>query len=490
MADGKALPEGFLWGGSISAAQAEGGWDEDGRSPAQVDFAGPASDLGFRPVYYRAADGSRGVMRQFDHLPEGARYELFDDVAYTNHEATDFYHHWREDLALLAEMGLTCFNTTVSWARIYPHGLKGGVNKAGVEFYRQVFAEARRLGMKPVITLYKYDEPVYFDETYGGWGNRAMIDEFVGFARTCFEEYRGLVEAWLTFNEINALQLFDGSGYRYQELHNQMVAAARAVSAAHEIDPELKVGCMICGVCAYPYTCDPADVLAAQRRVQDSFCYCADTMVRGKYPSWAERTRAAAGATVEVTEQDERDLMAGKADFLAFSYYSSSTVSAKPVEGKEVRGNLMGGPRNPYLTTSEWGWQMDPTGFRYFLNFMNDRYDVPLLDVENGLGAVDRVELDADGNERVHDPYRSEYLRNHVRAMRDAVLEDGVDLRGYTWWGPLDLVAFSTGQVSKRYGFIYVDRDDDGSGDLHRIRKDSFYAYQRIIRSNGADGLD
>lgn len=484
---GKAFPQGFLWGGSISAAQVEGGWDEGGKSPVQVDYAGPASDLGFRPVYYRAVDGSRQAMHQFDHLPAGARYELFGDVSYTNHEASDFYHRWREDLALFHEMGFTTFNTTVSWARIYPHGVTGGINREGVEFYRRVFKEARRLGMDPVITLYKYDEPVYFDQTYGGWGNRAMIDEFVAFARTCFEEYHGLVDKWLTFNEINVLLLFGGATpERYLEVHNQMVAAARAVQAAHEIDPKLRVGCMICSVCSYPYTCDPADVLANQQRFQESFCYCADTMVRGAYPSWAPRVWREHGVELDVSAEDARDLAAGKSDLLAFSYYSSATVTTHVGEGDMVRGNLMGGPKNPCLKASEWGWQMDPTGFRYFLNVLNDRYQVPLFDVENGLGAKDELVVE-DGQERVHDPYRIDYLREHIRNMRAAVLEDGVDLRGYTTWGPIDLVAFSTGQMSKRYGFIYVDRNDDGSGDLHRVRKDSFFWYQKVIGSNGAD---
>ena len=228
------FPKGFLWGGSISAAQVEGGWNEGGKSPVQIDYAGPDAGIGLRPVCYRAADGSRGVMQQFDKLPEGASYELFDDIDYTNHEASDFYHHWKEDLDLFAEMGFTTFNTTVSWARIYPHGTEGGVNAEGVEFYRQVFAYARELGMDPVITLYKYDEPVYFELTYGDWTNRAMIDEFVAFATTCFKEYRGLVDKWLTFNEINVLTHFRNTAENYVKLHNQMVAAALGHGCARD----------------------------------------------------------------------------------------------------------------------------------------------------------------------------------------------------------------------------------------------------------------
>ncbi|WP_085830138.1 glycoside hydrolase family 1 protein [Collinsella vaginalis] len=481
-----SFPEHFLWGGSISAAQVEGGWNEGGKSPVQIDYAGPDAGIGHRPVYYRAADGARGVMRQFDRLPEGARYELFDDVSYTNHDATDFYHHWREDLALFAEMGLTTFNTTVSWARIYPQGVAGGVNREGVEFYRQVFTEARRLGMDPVITLYKYDEPIYFEETYGGWDNRAMIDEFVAFARTCFTEYRGLIDKWVTFNEINVLMMFDPENpRRIVETHNQMVASSLAVQAAHEIDPELRVGCMIAGQCSYPYTCDPADALANQQAMQERFFYCADTMVRGRYPSWARRVQAKHGAAdFTCSDEDAAVLAVGKSDFMAFSYYSSAVVTTHELTDDEVAGNLSTSVKNPYVKASAWGWQMDPTGFRYFLNVMNDRYDVPLFDVENGLGAVDEPVIE-DGELRIHDTYRIDYLRDHIANLKAAIEEDGINIFGYTTWGPIDLVAFTTGQIKKRYGFIYVDRHDDGTGDFARHRKDSFFWYQRVIATNG-----
>ncbi len=483
-----AFPKNFLWGTSISAAQVEGGWDEGGRSPVQIDYAGPDAGIGLRPIYYRAADGSRGVMTQFQRLPEGASYELFDDISYTNHEASDFYHRWREDLDLFAEMGFTTFNTTVSWARIYPHGVAGGVNQEGVAFYRQVFSYARELGMDPVITLYKYDEPTYIELTYGGWENPAVIDEFVTFATTCFSEYRGLVDKWLTFNEINIIMMFyPEDGTRVAEVHNQMVASAKSVLAAHEIDPAIKVGCMIAGQCSYPYTCDPADALANEQAMQERFFYCGDTMVRGRYPSWAPRVWAQHNAgDFSVSDEDARILAEGTVDFMAFSYYSSSIVTTHELNADEVAGNLSTSVKNPYLKASEWGWQMDATGFRYFLNRMNDRYDVPLFDVENGLGAIDELVVE-DGVERVHDPYRIDYLRDHIRALKAAIEEDGVDIFGYTTWGGLDLVAFTTGQMRKRYGFIYVDRDDDGSGDLHRARKDSFFWYQRVIASNGED---
>lgn len=480
-----AFPKKFLWGGSISAAQCEGAWDEDGKSPVQVDFGAPGTTTDNRYIHYLKADGTRGKMRQFEHLPEGAKYVLFDDVRYTNHVGIDFYYRYKEDIALFAEMGFTTFNTTISWARIFPHGIEGGVNQAGVDFYRNVFKECRKYGMDPVITLYKYDEPVYFEETYGGWKNREMIHQFVEFAKVCFTEYKDLVDKWLTFNEINILVHQDFGHNRqqaFEELHNQMVAAAKAVKAAHDIDPEIKVGTMVAGFCCYPYTCDPEDVLTAYKAFQESFGYCADTMVRGYYPSYASRIWKENGIHLEITEEDRQELMEGKADFLAFSYYSSLAVTTHQDVSETAKGNFFGSVKNPYVKASDWGWQMDPTGFRYFLHVLNDRYQVPLFDVENGLGAYDQVEEDGS----IHDTYRIDYLRDHIRNLMTA-REEGVNIFGYTTWGPIDLVSFTTGQMDKRYGFIYVDMNDKGEGDLHRLKKDSFYWYKKVIASEGEE---
>lgn len=485
-----ALPKSFLWCGSISAAQAEGEWDEGGKTPVQIDYAGVGSTTALRDVHFRNADGTRGTMKSPGHLPEGARYELFDDVRYTNHVASDFYHRWEEDVDLYAELGLTGFNTSISWARIYPKGIAGGVNQEGVEFYRKVFTRLREKGIEPVITLYKYDEPVCLEEQHpGGWSNRAMIDEFVTFAKTCFEEYQGLVTKWLTFNELNILILpFSGAvkEHRFMEAHNQMVAAARAVQIAHKVDPNNQVGCMICGTCGYPLTPDPADVLAAFQNFQEGFGYVADTMMFGEYPRFSPRIWDKYGVTLEVSDEDAADLRAGTSDFLAFSYYNSACITTHAMDDA-TQGNLMFGARNPYLEYSAWDWAMDPTGFRYFMGFIYDRYRKPLFNVENGLGAYDTVELDEEGNEVVHDDYRIDYLRAHVAAAKAAVEEDGVDLMGYTIWGFEDLVSAGTGQMDKRYGVIYVDMDDEGNGDLHRVRKDSFFWYQRVCRSNGED---
>lgn len=481
-----SFPNKFLWGGSISAAQCEGGWNEGGKSPVQVDFGDPGTTKDLRSIHYLNADGTRGKMRQFDHLPEGAHYELFDDVRYTNHIGIDFYHRYKEDIALFAEMGFTTFNTTISWARIFPHGIEGGVNQEGIEFYRDVFKECRKYSMDPVITLYKYDEPVYLEETYGGWSNREMINQFVEFAKVCFTEYKDLVNKWLTFNEINILLHFivkEGNQVAFTQLHHQMIAASRAVSAAHEIDKNIKVGTMVAGFCIYPYTCDPLDVLASYREFQEKFAYCADTMIRGSYPSYAQRIWKDKGVELEISEQDQLDLFNGKADFLAFSYYMSGVVTTHQIETNDLKSaGGIGQVLNPYLKASDWGWQIDPIGFEYFLHVLNDRYQVPLFDVENGLGAYDKVEEDGS----IHDSYRIDYLRSHIQSLMKA-REEGVNIFGYTTWGPIDLVSFTTGQMDKRYGFIYVDMNDDGIGDLHRVKKDSFFWYKKVIQSEGND---
>ena len=483
------MPEGFLWGGSISAAQAEGAWNEGGKSPVQIDYGDAGSAKRPRWIYYRKPDGGRGTMFQFGHLPEGAKYELFEDIHYTNHVGSDFYHTYKDDIALFAEMGLTSFNTTVSWARIYPQGVKGGLNEEGIRFYRDVFTELRKYNIEPVITLYKYDEPVALEAQYGGWQNRGMIDEFTTFASTCFREYKDLVKKWLTFNEINVL--LQGAAYDvgrdkaqglFEAVHNQMVASARSVKAAHTVDPDLQVGCMIAGCSVYPLTSDPEDVMAAYTYFQNEFCYCGDTMVRGEYPSFAPRIWKQYGVDLNISEEDRKDLKEGKTDFIAFSYYFSNCVTTHESEQPAMRRWNCFDVKNPYIGASDWGWQIDPKGFKFLLHLINDRYQKPILDIENGLGAYDVVAEDG----AIHDDYRISYHREHIRSMMEAV-EEGVHLIGYTVWGILDLVSFGTGQMDKRYGMVYVDMDDQGNGTLARKKKDSFYWYQKVIASRGEE---
>ncbi len=484
------FPKNFLWGGSISAAQIEGGWNEGGKSPVSVDYCTAGSTTERRQIWYLDENGQKAHMtwEPVDELPKGAKYQLFDDLHYTNHVASDFYHHYKEDIALMAEMGYTTFNTSISWARIYPYGIQGGVNQEGVDFYRDVFTECRKYGMDPVITLYKYDEPVSLNEQHGGWTNRAMIDEFVEFARVCFTEYKDLVNKWMTFNEINIIMPRDDTPKEKAQrnlvyLHNQLVAAAKATIVAHEIDPNLKVGAMICGNMAYPLTPDPEDAFAQYKNFQDFFCYSADTQVRGEYPSFAKRIWKEWDVELDITDEDKRILKVGKADFLGFSYYASGVVTTHEAEQSDVTGgNVLGTVKNPYLKANAWGWQIDPLGFKHFLHILNDRYQVPLFDVENGIGLIE-----SEGEDGIcHDEARIDYHRQHIQRMKEAV-EEGVNLFGYTTWGCIDLVSAGTGQMDKKYGFIYVDMDDQGHGDLHRSRKDSFYWYQKVIRSNGED---
>lgn len=482
----------FLWGGGISAAQCEGAWDEDGKSPVAVDFANVAHDRSIRRHSYVDQDGKIGYFPMFGTVEKGQKYVLEDGVYYSNHKGIDFYHHYKEDIALFAEMGFKSLNLSISWARIYPYGYRNGVNEKGVAFYRSVLEELRKYDIEPIVTLYKYDMPVYYEEELGGWENRALIEEFAEFAKVCFTEYKDLVHYWITFNEINVIlmmaQLIPHISLAqlqatYQTIHHQALASARAVKIAHEINPENKVGCMIASHVAYPYTCDPEDILNAQAKMMDVFYYSADLMIRGKYPYFAESIWKKKNVRVEMEPEDAELLMEGKADYLAFSYYSSNTFTTHTDENLEAAGgNFSRGAKNPYIKASEWGWPMDPKGLKWLLHDLNQRYEVPLLIVENGLGARDTLEEDGS----VHDPYRIEYAREHIRMMMEAVGE-GVNLFGYTSWGCIDLIAASTGQISKRYGFIYVDLDDEGNGTLKRYRKDSFYWYKKVIESDGRD---
>lgn len=484
------FPKNFMWGGATAANQCEGAWDVDGKgmSVSDATTAGTVSEP--RYTTYITKDGKPGKAVMFQDLPEGAHRAVLDGYYYPYHEGIDFYHHYKEDIALFAEMGFKIFRMSISWARIFPKGIEEEPNRAGMEFYRNVFKELKKYDIEPLVTIFHYDLPVYLEEDLGGWENRELIDLFEKYARVLFTEYKGLVKYWLTFNEINSPLLIrnyvpnyphDKVKHTFQILHHQFVASARAVRAAHEIDPEMKVGAMLGGVCSYPLTCNPDDVHANQKRQQDDFYYCCDTMVHGEYPYYAKRFWKEFDADIQTTEQDFVDLREGKVDMVTFSYYSTGCTTVDP-NAEKAKGNFTTGAKNPYLQYSEWGWSIDGQGLRYLLNELYGRYHLPIMVVENGLGAVDTLEEDGT----IHDPYRIAYTREHVKAMRDAI-EDGVDLLGYTYWGCIDLVSASTGEMKKRYGFIYVDKNNDGSGTLKRYKKDSYYWYKKVIASNGED---
>ncbi|OCN06205.1 hypothetical protein A4S06_00380 [Erysipelotrichaceae bacterium MTC7] len=478
----------FLWGGSISAAQCEGAWNVDGKSPVEIDYATVASNDSMRTISYVTETGVNGIAGNFGlGMPEYAKRIEVDGEYYSNRNGIDFYNNYKEDILLFAEMGFKSLNLSISWARIYPCGIEKGINWEGVEFYRSVLLELKKYNIEPICTLFKYDMPVYFEEQLGGWKNKKLIDEFLAFAKVCFEEYKDLVKYWITFNEINVdiilqgviLGIENNISSAFVRVHHQLLASAKAVKMAHQINPEYKIGCMICSMITYPLTPNPKDILAVQKKMQDIFWYCGDVMVRGNYPTYSSRIWKENNVELAISLDDEKVLREGKVDFYAFSYYSSSALTAQKSE-LSVTGNMSSGIENPYLEKSEWGWTMDPDGLKYALHEIYDRYQIPLLIVENGLGARDT--LNDDGT--VHDDYRINYLRTHIQKVIEACGE-GVDLIGYNSWGCIDLIAASTGQISKRYGYIYVDIDDNGNGTYERYRKDSFYWYKKVIESNG-----
>ena len=477
------FPEGFFWGGATAANQFEGAWNVDGRGPSVDDhFMGGSFEK-----------------------PREITVDIEADKLYPNHDGIDFYHHYAEDIALFAEMGFNIFRMSISWSRIFPNGDDEQPNEVGLAFYDRVFDECKKHGIEPLVTLSHYEMPYHLVEKYNGWESRELIDLFVKYAATVFERYQDKVTYWLTFNEINTgtsslgammstglIKGYEGpaSGIEvtpqqcYQALHHQFVASGRVVRLAHEKYPQFKMGNMDCFILSYPATCDPADILANQEEMRRMNWFCSDVQVRGAYPSYARRYFREHGVELKIEDGDLQDIADGTVDFYTFSYYMSSIVGTHD-DVEQTQGNMTFGGKNPYLESTDWGWQIDPTGLRFALNEIYDRYQIPLMVVENGMGAKD--EVTADG--KIHDDYRIEYLKKHVRAMGEAI-DDGVDLIGYTWWGPIDLVSAGTGEMRKRYGFIYVDKHDDGTGTYERLRKDSFFAYQKIIKSNGAEGLE
>ena len=470
----------FLWGGATAANQFEGGWDVDGKGPSVPDMC---------------TNGSHTT-------PKWITTEIRPDKLYPSHEAIDFYHHYEEDIALFAEMGFKCFRLSINWTRIFPTGEETTPNEKGLEFYDRVFDCCKKHGIEPLVTISHYELPYALTEKYNGWADRRLIGFYENYCHTIFERYKDKVKYWLTFNEINCgtgsfgavLGLGTCQGYegpamavpttaqtRFQALHHQFVASAKVVKYAHEHYPQFQMGCMIAFMAAYPLTCDPADMIAVQQKMQLSNWYCGDVQVLGEYPHFARRIWKENGVELRMEPGDLETLKEGRVDFYTFSYYMTNCVTTH-TDAESIGGNLIGGAKNPYLKASDWGWQIDPMGLRWALNEIYGRYHIPLMVVENGLGAFD--ERSEDG--KFHDSYRIDYLREHIREMAKAV-EDGVDLMGYTPWGCIDLVSASTGEMAKRYGFIYVNKFDDGTGDLSRERKDSFYWYKKVIETNGEE---
>lgn len=473
----KGFPKGFLWGGATAANQCEGGYLEGNKGLSTVDVI-PAGKDRF-PVML-------GKMKMM---------KCDEEHYYPSHEAIDFYHNYKEDIALFAEMGFKTFRLSLSWARIFPNGDDEMPNEEGLKFYDNVFDECHKYGIEPLVTITHFDVPMHLVETIGSWRSRKMIHYYERLCEVIFERYKDKVKYWLTFNEINMLLHlpFIGAGLvfeegeneeaiKYQAAHHQLVASAKATQIAHKINPDFKIGCMLAAGNTYANTCNPEDVWKAMEKDRENYFFI-DVQSRGEYPNYAKKMFERMSITLEMEAEDEKLLKNNTVDFISFSYYASRLTSADPEINAQTEGNVFATLKNPYLKASEWGWQIDPLGLRITLNSLYDRYQKPLFVVENGLGAVDTP----DENGYVEDNYRIDYLREHIKAMRDAINIDGVDLIGYTPWGCIDLVSASTGEMKKRYGFIYVDKDNEGKGTLKRSKKKSFFWYKEVISTNGKD---
>ncbi|MBC1921607.1 glycoside hydrolase family 1 protein [Listeria grayi] len=477
------FPKEFFWGGATASNQCEGAWEQDNKGESCADHFTAGTK-----------DAPRRFTKEFD-----------PKAVYPSHYAIDHYNRYEEDIRLFAEMGFKMYRLSINWTRIFPHGDDAKLNQAGLDHYRKVLELCRYYDIEPLVTMSHYEFPYHLTQKWNGWEDRRTIDCFVQYTKTIMHEYKDLVKYWLTFNEINtplmgagvtmslgmmpeAEKLVFGNAEQMSSkeatqivngLHHQFLASAQTVIEGRKINPDFEFGCMIASNIVYPYTCKPADVLAAWKQQQRTNFYCGDVMVRGEYASFTEAYHKDLQATLETLPEDADVLQAGTVDFYSFSYYMSGCATTDE-EVLRKNKNVFSTAKNPYLEASEWGWQIDPEGLRYYLNETYSRYRVPLFIVENGLGARDEF---VDGT--VHDEYRIDYLRKHITAVGEAIA-DGAVVLGYTMWGCIDIVSASTGEMSKRYGFIYVDMDDEGEGTLNRYRKDSFYWYKNVIASNGA----
>ncbi|WAJ22606.1 glycoside hydrolase family 1 protein [Lacrimispora xylanolytica] len=463
------FPDGFLWGGAVAANQCEGAYNEDGKGLSTQDVA------------------PHGIKGPITKEPTSDNMKLI---------GIDFYHRYKDDIKLFAEMGFKVFRTSIAWSRIFPGGDEKEPNEKGLQFYDDLFDELLKYGIEPLVTISHYETPLHLSVKYDGWVNRDMISFYERYVRTIFNRYGSKVKYWLTFNEINSVlhePFMSGGIYTdksqlkkqdlYQAIHHELVASALATKIGHEMMPDSKIGCMILSMPMYALTSDPDDVIAAMK-ADHMNTFFGDVHVRGEYPGYMKRYFKENDIQIQMADGDEALLKNHTVDFVSFSYYMSACEAADRLKAQAGEGNLMGGVTNPYLKQSEWGWAIDPQGIRYVLNQFYDRWQKPLFIVENGLGAVDELITEPDGTKTVLDDYRINYLRDHLIQVREAI-EDGVPVMGYTSWGCIDLVSASTAQLKKRYGFIYVDRNDDGTGTLNRYKKKSFEWYKNVIGTNG-----
>ncbi|MBR1742391.1 MAG: family 1 glycosylhydrolase, partial [Lachnospiraceae bacterium] len=420
----------FLWGGAIAANQCEGAYLEDGKGASVIDVF-PAGKNRFEAM----VDLKKAIETDYGYYP--------------SHDGIDFYHHYKEDIALLAEMGFRALRISISWPRIFPTGEDVRPNEKGLQFYDSLFAELKKNHIEPVVTINHFDTPLALVKKYGGWRNRKVIDAYLKYCKVIFERYREDVTYWITINEINMVLHIPSMGaglifeeednideVKYQAAHYQLLASAGAVKLGKEMSPKFQFGCMLAAGQVYPNTCDPLDILESQKKNREHYFFI-DVQVRGAYPSYSRRLFQEKGIHLDITEEDERILAENTVDYISFSYYSSRLTSAdQELMKKATAGNAFATLKNPYLQESEWGWAIDPVGLRITMNELYDRYQKPLFIVENGLGAFDRVETDG----KIEDDYRIDYLQRHIEQMKEA-MEDGVELIGYLAWGCIDLVS-------------------------------------------------
>lgn len=463
------FPKEFLWGGATAANQCEGAWNEDGKGASIQDYM------------------PHGIMQGPSEIIDEHNLKL---------KGIDLYHHYKEDIALFAEMGFKVYRMSIAWSRIFPNGDDEKPNEKGLEFYDNVFDECKKYGIEPLVTLSHYETPYHLAKKYDGWRSRDLIGFYEKYVRTVFTRYKGKVHYWITFNEINSIWHFPlmGAGILtpknllnaqdlYQAAHHELVASALATKIGHEIDSENKIGCMVLGLTSYPRTCNPDDVIATMEESKRGYFFT-DIHMRGYYPSYALKMMEKEGVVLDATDED-LEMLKNTCDFLSFSYYMSKCIASNPEQYEKGKGNLTTGVKNPYLQESQWGWQIDPKGLRYLLNTYYDRYQKPLFIVENGLGAKDTLLSEEKDGYWVEDDYRIQYMNDHLAQVSKAIEDDGVEVMGYTSWGCIDLISASTAEMKKRYGFIYVDRNNDGTGTFKRYKKKSFYWYKNVIETNG-----
>lgn len=480
------FPNGFMWGGAIAANQAEGAWNIDGKGISVADVA-----------KYKPNIDKKDYVSQWHVTPEEMKEAMKtnDEIYYPKRRGIDFYHRYKDDIKLFAEMGFKTLRVSIAWTRIFPKGIEDIPNEKGLLFYEELFKELKKYNIEPLVTLSHYEMPLYLVENYRGWESRKVVDMFVKFSKVCLLRYKDLVKYWITFNEIDSVfrHPFTTVGileenYKskreaeeaiYQALHHQFVASSITTKYAHQIIPDSKIGCMITKTITYPETCNPVDVYLAQKDNRNNSFY-SDVQVFGEYPKHILKYFEKNQINIKMLEGDLELLKQHTVDFISFSYYMSMVQSINAENREKVGGNLLTGVKNPYLETSDWGWQIDPVGLKISLIDLYDRYHLPLWIVENGIGAIDKIEDDGT----IQDDYRIDYFRKHFEQISEAI-EEGVECIGYTSWGCIDIISASTSQISKRYGFIYVDLDDLGNGTYNRIKKKSFYWYKKVIESNG-----